>query len=51
MAKSKFRPNITDDDFDYDYLPEDMQDEETTPSYPKKPIFNADDDFEDDFWC
>lgn len=50
MAKRKFKPNVPDDDFDYDYLSEDMQDEEARPSYPKKSVRNVDDDFEDDFW-
>lgn len=48
--KKKFKHFVTDDDFDYDYLPEDAQ-EDSDSSYPqKKPTGNADDDFEDDFW-
>lgn len=51
MAKKrKINPIVTDDDFDYEYLLENAQDEENI-SYPTKSTYDADDDFDDDFWC
>ena len=49
--KKKFRLIVPDDDFDYEYLTEDAQeDDESVSCPPTISKYNADDDFDDDFW-
>ena len=53
MAKPKkdFGAYIPDDDFDYDYLPQDVQyDEATVSPQLSRPIHHADDEFEGEDW-
>ncbi len=53
MAKPKkdFGAYIPDDDFDYDYLPQDVQyDEATVSPQLSRPIYHADDEFEGEDW-
>lgn len=52
MEKKKKFEHFVDDDFDYDYLPEDPQ-EDSDSSYPtnlSRSTYAADDEFEGDFW-